>query len=312
MQLYRFGILLALLVPGVALAQPVITITHNEDTTANRTIINAVDCGANIDVEDDFFDVTVALGAAPLSATTVSIKLGKDTCPDANCVNTNIIDEPITQATQTFTVSLTPQQFIDAAASAGASCEDVDEKLFLFVEVEDATGLIGDEESDDIFVDTKPPLAPTEFSASGGENVLHVNWDSVSDNNESGAALPPQEHTFIVNCKIRDSAEALEECSRILASGTGPFTTDITDINGQELENGVEIEFQIITQDAAGNQSLPSASGFGTPQDVLDFGENYGGSETGGCSVGHHQSQLLWAGLALMAIVILRRQKRKA
>lgn len=88
------------------------------------------------------------------------------------------------------------------------------------------------------------------------------------------------------------------------------FSALIEELNGEELVNGIGVEFGVITVDPANNKSVLSATAAATPQDVLDFGENYGGGELGGCSTSQGDASFGVVLLVLLGLFVARRSAR--
>lgn len=311
-----FGSLLVLCLPTLALAQtaPTITITPKAGAGA-QTIFSQAECEDSLDADIDLYDVKVDFGlAAPAVGTTLTVKLGEKCTDETDCLT--ILDaETLSLAVTTETITLNTADLIgiigetDCLSSGGAG---IDQQYTLFVEVEDAAGTTTKEETDedeDLFLDTTKPLAPLTPKASGGENNLNVSWATNPDNDNTAFPLE-QEANFLINCKLAGAPDTdFTECG---GAAAGIFQDTVDKLNGVSLENGTSIDVQVITIDLAGNESAPTATFTGTPQDVLDFGENFNGSEQGGCAVGHGEGQLIWVGFLIVVISLLRRNKHEA
>jgi hypothetical protein len=311
-----FGSLLALCVPALALAQAVITITPTVGANTPTTL-GFERCEEQADTDITLY--TVAVATPPLVGT-LTIKLGSGDCSDeTKCLT---IANAVTVAAST-TVTLNPTEIIgaidqlDCLSSGGAGIE---EKLTLFVEVIDTsvTPPVSikkqTDDDDSLFIDTIKPAAALDSSASGGEGVLNVSWKTNADNDEDNDFPLEQEANFRLECKRTDVVEEFTGCGTTSGSTgiDGTFKSKVDKVNNTNLENGVSIDVQIITIDLAGNESLPTETFVGIPQDVLDFGENFNGAEQGGCAVGHGEGQLLWVGFLIVVISLLRRNKNEA
>jgi MYXO-CTERM domain-containing protein len=306
---------LALGLPGAALAQvPTITVESGAGRD-QHIIVNSEECADAADTEG--FLVTIDFGVGvPAAGTTYSIKLGR-TCEssDTDCLileenvdlTADLIDHP---------VSFTASEAVDAVANADpVGCDNADEELKLFVEVRDAadeelaTGESGAKET--IFIDTIAPEPALGLKGTGGENVIHAEWDTNPANAGGGAVLNPQEAAFKLECRLAGVGD-FEPCGNAVTAGL--FESDIEEFDGQPLVIDTEYEFRVITTDTAGNQSAPSAAATATPINVLDFGENYEGGETWGfCDVGAAGPRNLWVPLLALALILaLRRRNEEA
>ena len=306
-----FGSLLALCVPALALAQTTITITPTAGANI-QTTLGFTRCDEQPD--EDISLYTVAIANAPPTGT-LTIELGSGDCSDETKCLTIINAGAIAAST---VISLSPAEIIGAidetdCLSTGGN--GIEEKLTLFVEVIDTTGITQPvtaktDDDDSVFIDTINPAAPLEPKASGGEGVLNVSWLTNPDNDESTGFPLEQEANFRIDCKFTGTPDTdFIECG---GSAAGVFKDTVDDLGGLALENGISIDVRVVTIDKAGNESLPTATFTGTPQDVLDFGENFNGAEQGGCAVGHGEGQLIWVGFLIVVISLLRRNKNEA
>jgi hypothetical protein len=306
----RLALLLGLaLAPGVAFAQT-ITITPQVGT-GQKTILGLEDC-QNLATQQSFYTVLVDFSpATPPTGATFTVKLGV-TCDtnDTTC-QTLEVDQPLTLAQTTQQVQFAVQ---DAVAAVGvAACENIDEKLKLFVDVEDSQGTLlksaSTPDTESLFVDTLAPEPPLSPAGSGGEKVLHVEWETNPANAAGSFVLGAQEAGFQVRCRLAaDTTAEFVDCGPLVTA----LASDVNDIDGVELENDIDIEFGVITIDPAGNESALSATAVAAPQDVIDFGENFPGAEQGGCDVspeGDARAMVIIA-LAIALILVLRRQER--
>jgi hypothetical protein len=311
-----FSSLLALCIPALALAQPVITITPTVGANTPTTL-GFARCDEQADTDITLYTVAVA---TPPIAGTLTIKLGSGDCSDeTKCLT---IANAVAVAAST-TIALNPTEIIgviDETNCLSAGGAGIEEKLTLFVEVVDTlvTPPVSTkkqtEDDDSLFIDTIKPATALDFKASGGEGVLNVSWLTNSANDEDNDFPLEQEANFRLECKRTGAIEEFTECGTTSGSTgiDGTFKSKIDKVNGTNLENGVSIDVQIITIDLAGNESLPTETFVGIPQDVLDFGENFKGAEQGGCAVGHGEGQLLWVGFLIVVISLLRRNKNEA
>jgi hypothetical protein len=310
MSLRFLGSLLAFLVPGLVFAQATITITPAVGANT-QTVFNSTECVDGFAEEEPLYTVKIDFGVAtPGLGSTFTVKMG-ETCSDATNCLTIVNEEDLTLAVTNREISLSPEAIIDIigetdCASTGGN--GIDQQFKLFVEVEDGLGVsLGKKETPDaesLFIDTIKPLAPLNPVASGGENVLNVSWETNPDND--GFELE-QENSFRLECKLTGAPDAdFADCG---AAGAGTFRATVDDVGGITLENGVSVDVRIFTADLAGNESEPTAVIAGVPQDVLDFGENFNGSEQGGCAVGHGEGQILWIGFLIGVILLLRKNR---
>lgn len=276
------------MLPGLAFAQlfqPTITITPTVGA-GQKTVLSLQNC-EDLDAVKSFYSVTIDFSPSiPPAGSTFIVQLGTNCDGDDGCVTLEEGDISGVGPTQ-LTIDFSMQTVVEAAGVE--ECEGIDRKLELFVLVEDSQGIrLGSAETPDtekIFVDTQRPLPPLNITASGGENVVHVKWNTNPDNAKGEQILGAQEAGFIVLCRLAANTEdPFVECTPQVIG----FTTTVDEIDGAALENDVEIELTVITVDPAGNESEfdPAQTVIAAPQDVLDFGENYDGVETGGCGVG--------------------------
>jgi hypothetical protein len=313
-----FASFLALSLPALTFAQT-ITITPKAANGA-KNILNLERCKAEDDPDIDLYDVTIDFTSSGiLLGSKFTIKLGEDCTTDTNCF-IPFKDEVLTDTITKKTITQKPSELLELVGQTsceGDSNNGFIKELSLFVEVTDATGATtkkntsnDDDSSDNTFIDTEIPSAPLEPKASGGENVLNVSWKT-NDDNDNGAIPLEEEFNFRIECRLTGSTDEFTECggSSGDAGVAGTFKDTVDAVGGSILDNGESIDLQIVTIDEAGNPSEPTAIFTGTPQDVLDFGENFNGAEQGGCAVGHGEGQLLWVGFLIVVILLLRKNK---
>jgi hypothetical protein len=302
-----FSSLLALCVPALALAQPVITITPKVGANIQTTL------GLKKCVDEPNTDIslyTVSVTTPPIGGT-ITVKLGDKCTDDTDCL-TIVNAQPIAAS---IDVSLTPAELIDIIGETDCLSDGngIGRQLTVFVEVIDPSGVTqptkkdtGDNE--DLFIDTIKPFEALTPAAEGGEGNLKISWVTNPENDEPTFPVE-QENSFRIECRLTGSGDNFVTCG---GSAAGIFTDTINKLNNNTLKNDISVDAQIITLDLAGNESVPTATFTGTPQDILDFGENFNGAEQGGCAVGHGEGQLFWVGFLIVVISLLRRNKNEA
>lgn len=303
-------LLLALgtLLPSVGFAQvPTITVTPKAGS-GNKIIFNLDDC-ADQNTEVSAYSLLIDFGInTPIPGTTFDVFLGV-TCDDNDDTCQTLVDGDALSLSQTSR-DLSLDLALALEAIGAATCEATDERLKVFVDVNDAagtrlaTGSTKDDES--VFVDTIIPEAPLNPSGSGGENNIKASWDTNPENDGDGFVLGDQEAGFQVQCRFAGDTGDFIDCGGQVSG----FESTVEDIDGVALENGIAVEFVVVTIDPAGNRSAASAAATATPQDVLDFGENYGGGELGGCAVSQSDRALGVIVLALAGLLFIRRRAR--
>lgn len=278
---HRLLPLLALL-PAPLFAQAAAFSSANfADGTKTKTV-NLADC-----TDGTVYTVQWTLDATPVSGQTVELrKSTSETCTAGSGDLLKTAQAQTTSANGSTTLG---------AGDLVSDCADVEETIYLCLELT-GSGLDTNPTTSLTFtVDTTPPAPPDEVSATGGDASVTVSWSY------AGITRPSDISAFRV---------AYREASSTADPSYAP-ETNASPARVSGLVNGTEYEVWVEARDEAGNWGDASPSATASARPSNDFWESYlaaGGSQTGGCSSasGFGLPGLLLVGLAL---VLVRRRR---
>lgn len=298
-------LLLALLVPGVVLAQTTGNYITLQYQSRDTVVLTSANCGGTVSV-----NFTAVSSGSSLCETQMKAWITTGTtCGDAPAAGDLELNSPdisqLRTGTLTFSVSLLPL-FGGAGRDGGSS---------------GCTSYAGEA--------NMRLCAAFKYTTNGQCNPasiakastpLTVRFDNAPPPAPSIEEVVPLDRSLLVKVvppDVKDVAlialeyRALDDAGVSDFAGGGSFAVSSTSGKITNLVNGTEYEVRAFAVDEAGNRSvLPSGSATGTPIYTNGFWDRYrdaGGQEQGGCAVGGGDA----AGLGLVLLAGLRFVSRR-
>jgi hypothetical protein len=266
---------LGLLLPGLALAQIIVTET-SDFPNGDDEIINIDECEG--DLRSSFvaaWNISVGTGAFPTGQLRIS---NTNTCPENSQDFPNAVTETWETITQP-TGSSRSRSAESLATTAGYDCTEQASirTIYVCAVLQAATTPVGTQQAI-IRVDTSRPTPPLVTAVSPGNGALDVSWEASSGADRYRVRATPPTGNPVLSSETTDTSKRI----------TG-------------LTNGTTYVVDVLAFSIGGNQSLePTTQLQGTPTETDDFWRYYqkqpAAQEAGGCSTTGA------GGLALLAL----------